>query len=261
MARKLIVPDIHNEWQVIKTFLEKYGEDFEERYFLGDFFDDFDDNPYIAMETAKFIKWLLDDPRNNLCMGNHDVPYRYPYNRTVSCPGWTVEKSLEVGKVLDFKDWEKIKLAYWVDNWMLSHAGIHPYFFGFPRVELDITPELVFQVCNKAIEKMEVNSWHSIMMAGMDRGFHGQMVGGITWLDWEELMHIPNLNQIVGHTPNRYPQFKAIDRNDQKYEDASFKYVDRDYKCISWCLDSEARATIGILEDGKLKVILRDDYV
>lgn len=259
--KKLIVPDIHNEWRPIKAFLEKYGNDFEERYFLGDYFDDFDDNPYIVSETAKFVKDLIADPRNRLIMGNHDMPYRYPYNRTVSCPGFTIEKSLEIGKILDDTDWGKIKLAYYVDNWLISHAGIHKDLFGWPRIdETDITVDDILFRCEKALDKLNNNDWDRLVMAGADRGFSGQQYGGITWLDWRNLKPFGNINQIVGHTPNLYPFVKFVTMDDCHHHEAVFKFGNPPCKHIDWCLDCETRAYIGILKDGKLKVYHRDDY-
>jgi hypothetical protein len=30
-----------------------------------------------------------------------------------------------------------------------------------------------------------------------------QRIGGINWMDWDELVPIPGLNQLVGHTPDK----------------------------------------------------------
>src|ERR1039457_2099753 len=36
----------------------------------------------------------------------------------------------------------------------------------------------------------------------------GQRIGGICWMDWDELVPIPGLNQLVGHTPDKSVRHK-----------------------------------------------------
>ena len=35
-----------------------------------------------------------------------------------------------------------------------------------------------------------------------------QKIGGINWMDWDELVPIPGLNQLVGHTPDKSVRYK-----------------------------------------------------
>ena len=74
--------------------------------------------------------------------------------------------------------------------------------------------------------------------AGEDRD-GVQRIGGPLWMDWDNLMPIPGLNQIVGHTPDSAVR-KKITRKSRNY-----------------CLDVGNAAVAAILENGKLKILNR----
>lgn len=261
-AKVLIYPDIHHRTARAEKFLATHGDKFDQRVFLGDYFDDFDDTTTISWNTAKFVKKLLDDPKNVLLLGNHDIPYMYPYNQTVSCPGFTIQKSLAIGEILKMEDWYKMKLVHIIDEWIISHAGVHLSFFGYPRFDAkDITHVIIEEACNQAMKRLEYNGWDSLLMPGLDRGFPGQQFGGITWLDWRSLNPINGFNQIVGHTPNRFPEVRFL--NEEGFTKSAAFFGFRPTKPINsqcWCVDSELGNYIGVLENSVFTVYDADTY-
>ena len=78
-----------------------------------------------------------------------------------------------------------------------------------------------------------------ILGAGEDRG-GAQYFGGPLWMDWDNLMPIPGINQIVGHTPDSAVR-KKITRKSRNY-----------------CLDVRNGSVAAILSDGKLKILNRE---
>ena len=52
--KTLVVPDIHNKIDVVQKILDKESS-VDEVIFLGDWFDDFNDNVNDVVEVAKFL--------------------------------------------------------------------------------------------------------------------------------------------------------------------------------------------------------------
>ena len=48
---------------------------------------------------------------------------------------------------------------------------------------------------------------HGLLGRGVSRS-GDQRIGGICWMDWDELVPIPGLNQLVGHTPDKSVRHK-----------------------------------------------------
>lgn len=260
---KLIWPDVHHRTGLLEAFLERNGDQYGERYFLGDFQDQFHDTPEHAERTAKYVKKLLEDPRNFIGLGNHDLPYMFPWNKHVWCPGFEIEKSKAINSVLTADDWAKMKLAFYVDGWLISHAGIHASFFGERSASWSLKPEDVLASCHKALER-SVAGWDRLVMPGSDRGFSGQQLGGITWLDWSKFQPINGLNQIVGHTPGIWPYVKYMDNDGICYHRKAEKWgVVEDkstMKSVNWNIDTN-NDHFGVLEDGEFSVYPTKDFL
>jgi hypothetical protein len=264
-SSKLIIPDIHHRIDLLDRFLKRNGDQYCERYFLGDFQDQFHDTPADAAKTAKYVKDLLEDPRNHICLGNHDMPYMFPWNSYMDCPGFERAKSVEVNKILSVDDWTKMRLAFSIDGWLISHAGIHASLFGQRAESFSLTHEDILASCVKALQRVCNNGWDTLLMPGSDRGFHGQQLGGITWLDWQKLQPIPGLKQIVGHTPsdtNVYMKY-ITERGNPKHcridKWGRIEAQDR-AKSMNVCLDTNNQH-FGVLEDGELYVYPTIDFL
>lgn len=232
----LIIPDLHNHINWVERLIAKESPDLT--IYQGDYFDDFGDNPLIAQQTATWLKQSLHQPNRIHLFGNHDIDYCWPSNPYLYSPGFTLEKSKAINKVLSRKDWNKLKLFYIHDNWIFSHAGINKAELPY-NPTVDITNILQLK---PFIEKCEVdalanaanNQSHILLAYGTRMG--EIRPGGVLWQDWSRFRPIPKINQIVGHTPSHKVRFKNIPNNT---------------KCVSFnvCLDT-ANKYYGTLENG-----------
>jgi hypothetical protein len=80
----------------------------------------------------------------------------------------------------------------------VSHTGIHPAWLE--GVEPGKYREFIDRACVDALICLNRGEPHVLLGRGASRSGH-QKIGGINWMDWDELVPIPGLNQLVGHTP------------------------------------------------------------
>ena len=183
--------------------------------FLGDFFDDFTDGPEHARATARWLERRMADPRLVFLWGNHDLPYAFPLNAALWCPGFTRAKQEAVAEVLTPAHWERFRLCHREGPWLLSHAGFHPSVCpGLGRGPGGQTT--VERACVAALDAIRDSPvWPirgrplpALLAWGRDRG--GDVpVSGLTWLDWSRLVPVPGVHQIVGHTPDAHAALRA----------------------------------------------------
>lgn len=232
--KTLIIPDIHNHTDWAEIFLQNCH--YDKVIFLGDYFDDFGDNEVSAYRTAMWLKGKLKHNNYIFLLGNHDASYRFPYNKSMYCPGFTVPKSNTINKILDENDWNKMQLCHVDQGFLYTHAGINKKLFTHPV--LGINQEVIDKLCETAIANAKAAIPDPILMAGLGRGGKNRE-GGIIWQDWEEFKPISGINQILGHTPSEVPRVKLL-------KNKAGEVVSTNY-----CLDCLYRA-VGIVEDGKL---------
>lgn len=224
--RRLIFSDIHNDTDSVDRLLDK--ETFDEAICAGDYFHNFYDD---AEKNRRTAKWLANQKFIKL-LGNHDGCHRWPGHFVTECPGWTPAKQEAIDKHISKAQWDEFKLFYWVDGYLISHAGIHPA-FGHPIH--GITPDHMAALETDALQRLENRQWAHLLGWGLDRGSNRQDFGGITWMDWSSLKPIDGLNQIVGHTPGLLPKSRhtATSKN--------------------YCIDTH-RAFYAVLEDGEVEI-------
>lgn len=206
----LIIPDLHHRWRQAEKIIQHVGAD--EILFLGDYFDDFNDDNHMVMETTKWLEESVSKPNRIHLFGNHDQHYAYPY-RTFQCSGYAQWKYFIVHDNIDPKVWDKLKWYHFLDNrWLLCHGGLHKL-----NVPAEVTKHrkdrkkfiaAITQYLDDEIRKgfqagaTGNSSW--VFNAGRAR-WGSQRVGGITWCDYTaEFYPVLGINQIVGHTPQRY---------------------------------------------------------
>lgn len=219
-----VIGDIHNDTDKtdkILDFIEnKYGK--IPTIFVGDYFDNFYDTPRDAERVAIWLKNSLTQSNRIHLWGNHDLSY-YPFSNPMSkgvafCPGFSVPKDRVINQILSKKDWDQLKFFTKVDDYWISHAGITEYWFrGTMDEELGVDPNLEFKLNTKIHTAFsflkEASTFPSCLMS-VDTLRGGRYEkGGLLWNDWSNLTHIPNMNQIVGHTPSRKI---LINRNEPK---------------------------------------------
>lgn len=229
----LILPDLHLNFRRAEYFISKIKTD--KVIFLADYFDDYGDSPKQARETAIWLKSSLKQENRIHCAGNHDLPLYAASRYAKSCSGYTQEKDNAVNEILNYHDWRQLKWFCWVDNFLISHAGLSPHFCKYnTKKEINEFLEKEQQVANKKI--MEINGSHWFFQAGLARGGN-QVVGGLTWLDFNcEFTPIEGISQLVGHTVQKEPTW--IGNN--------------------LCLDTQLNHC-AILDDGKIEIVAYKD--
>lgn len=194
----MIVPDIHLKWKRAEEAIREEGPD--QIIFLGDYFDDFDDTPLQNFECAVWLRKSLEDPKRIHLFGNHDLMYAYP-TRSLRCSGYSDDKYTVINTELGFRDWSKLKFHVWLDDWLLTHAGLDlSYLPRNMKIGKKFKNWLVEEEA-KAHRALNVQEPHWFYGAGQARGGR-YPTGGIVWCDYlREFQPIPGLKQIFGHTP------------------------------------------------------------
>ena len=264
--KTLVWGDIHNRIEVLKSFLGKYGDRFGKRIFLGDWFDQFGDNPDQAKATAVYLVELMSDPRNVFILGNHDQCYMF-HNTQNFCSGFTWDKLRFISTVLDGRHWSRFKCFEYEQGWLCSHAGAHPAVFEHPVHGINV--EQMEIDCEKAIECARANFAHPALKAGISSGGNAPY-GGITWLRWWELQPIKGVNQIVGHTILREPEIiygiepaVGAPLRNVRVTATQFNRMPpkKDKLCsINWNIDTN-NSHFAIIENGEVTIEETEDYL
>jgi hypothetical protein len=228
MARVLLLPDLHHRTATADRILEE--ERWDRAVFLGDYQDDFWDDPSIAAKTAEWVRKKLEDERLTLLSGNHDLSYMYGNITGLRCSGFEVRKLKAIEPIWRGLTVKQMPLYAWVDGWLVSHAGVHPL---FGDLEGRLSRRWIESIAQDAELRLADGEMHPFVDAGRGRG--GRMkAGGITWLDWDqEFQSIPGLNQIVGHSAGAFVRHLNAE-NSKNY-------------CLDTHLDDYA-----VIEDGQL---------
>ena len=226
--RTLIIPDLHHRTDHAEHWLATQRHD--RVVFLGDYFDGFGDDVSDARRTAFWLRDRIEKTDDIFLLGNHDVPYMFPRDPQLFCPGFTAAKARGIGEILRPAHWQRFRLAHAEQGWLLSHAGFHPVWIKEPTVER------ILKRCDQAMQHAKRRVVDPILGAGEDRGGL-QRFGGPLWMDWDNLLPIPKINQIVGHTPD---------------EDVREK-ITPDSR--NYCLDVGNGLVAAILSNGKLKIL------
>jgi hypothetical protein len=209
---RLAIGDIHG-----RAFWKHYiEEDFNEFYFLGDYFDSF--NLSFARQYRNFIeicRAARDDRRIKLCLGNHD--YHYLRNVTEMYSGYQEYNSFEINQILE-QNIDLLKVVYVTeDNYIISHAGVSAWFMnrmknaGYNNVE-DI---------NTAF-----NENRGVLNFNGDDPFGDDITQSPIWIRPASLekQPLPHYNQIAGHTP--MDNIQTVTLPDEKQKTISITYID-----------------------------------
>ena len=226
--RTLIIPDLHHHTDHADHWLTTQRHD--RVVFLGDYFDDFGDDVNDARRTAMWLRDRMEKSDDILLLGNHDVSYMFTRNPQLYCPGFTPAKARGIGEILRPEHWKRFRLAYVEQGWLMSHSGFHPVWIKEPTVER------ILRRCDLAMQRAKRLVVDPILGAGEDRGGL-QRIGGPLWMDWDNLIPISGINQIVGHTPG----------------DDVRKRTTSDSR--NYCLDVRNGSVAAILVNGKLHIL------
>ena len=229
----LIIPDVHDKVNLVDRILDQEGS-WDQLVFLGDFFDDFSTGAKEARQTAERVKKWLDEA---VCLlGNHDVPYGWMRPEYL-CSGNTYEKAKVINEILKTEDWDKFRLHCWVEDltgetWLLTHAGLHS---AHVSPSSDLLKVQVDTLLQNTLHDLKGGRRTKLLGAGWDRG-GSQEYGGVTWCDFRQLVPVPGLNQICGHTP---------------YTEVRIKTINESHQIV--CLDTHLRH-YAVIEDSSLSI-------
>lgn len=186
--RTLIIPDVHEQMDLLEQKLEPTFHTYDHIVSLGDWFDTFKDHH--QHRACRFIKKYIFDPKFTFLMGNHDAHYRW-MNPQFQCSGYNPTTQRIVNKELSQAEWQHFKISTQVGLFLLSHAGYHERTLKYREQEAH------------AITAADAGGFHPIFGIGQARGGRSAF-GGPLWLDWNyEFEPIESVPQIVGHTVQR----------------------------------------------------------
>lgn len=206
----LIIPDVHNHSDRAEKIIQHVKAD--QIIFLGDYFDDFNDTAHDVTETAAWLRWSVNqENRIHLC-GNHDIHYWFKDNRDTRCSGFEQYKSVAINNILGPEHWNKLKFFHVLDDWILSHGGVHPYWIDANKFRNNESVEITQEELVKKLERdskqcikdLTKGGHHWFIIAGFSRS-RAPFAGGLLWCDFnQEFEPIKGIHQIVGHTPDRH---------------------------------------------------------
>ena len=255
--RLLVLGDIHHAWRRAEEILSALRSRYDQAILLGDYFDDFGDTPEMAAATARWLARSLGRPERIHLLGNHDLPYFFPENPHLLCPGFTIEKWFAIRSELGAAPPQRFQLAHAACGWLFSHAG-----FAKEFAEGE-TPESLAARANALLRRLDRDRHEPWLAPGFIRG-GSQTTGGLTWLDRNgEFEPVPGFHQVVGHTPGMCVRGRHLDpRGATVRTEIRKAAVIREvpdsrkgsWQSLNWCLDTRL-VHVALIEAGRFEII------
>ena len=205
MNKKIVVfSDVHNEVFKTKKIIDHEKADWN--VCLGDWFDSFeyDNTRHYKVAAEYIVNEFLCKENNVTLFGNHDLHYFFKNEHTM-CSGFERRKHAAIWEVIpNFSFVDKFKWHLWIDDYLCTHAGLHPNFIDPACKNNDDINNFLVKESKRADDALVARMEHWFYSAGRTRGGK-QRQGGIVWLDFnDEFECVEGLNQIVGHTNQRH---------------------------------------------------------
>jgi len=271
MSKILILPDVHNRHEKVEQIIKSVKPD--QTILLGDYFDDFNDDPHSIADTADWFHYSVNQKdRVHIC-GNHDLHYWFGDNRGLRCSGFDQFKLIAINDFVKKEDWEKLVFFHVLNNkWLLSHGGVHPSWINPSNFQAGKIAEytlkyVVGRLKNDSVDckrNLYAGKNHWFAMPGFSRS-NSPYYGGLTWLDWNKEFHpIRGINQLVGHTPNYYLNWSNVAAGGTRAEslyigNSGFTFEESQLSndaSFNLCLDSQPGSRYyAIYENEKLEII------
>lgn len=195
--RRVAIGDIHG-----RTCWRKLLQDpFDEAYFVGDYFDDYDETPtsHQVVNFLHIVRLARSNPNVHLCLGNHDYHYLRgldfleKYSGFQNVGYWDINVAIESAM-------DVIRPVYVTDDRIIvSHAGVTSTFLR----ECGLTDPL--EINGRFLE-------YRMALAHVQGNREGDDPrNGPIWVRPKSLLadKVPGYRQIVGHT-----RFDAIHEED-----------------------------------------------
>lgn len=177
--KTLFVGDTHGCREVIQHALNSPYPD--RVVFMGDYLDSFNRSVEEQVNTLHLVLNVCEDNPGKYIglLGNHELSY---LDREMRASGFNTETHYHV---IHLEDRIKriLKPFVWIDEWLVSHAGVSQTLLKNLQMPVD--------------EYLERGDFNQI---GVARGGWSE-VGGLFWCDFNrEFEPVCGLNQVVGHS-------------------------------------------------------------
>lgn len=240
----LIIPDVHQKVNWVRSILEKEKGKFDRVLFLGDFFDAFNAEPGSVQETAQFImRFKSLNPSTIFILGNHDLHYYEnlsifskgltPKFARFACSGYSNTNGILLSKYISPEFAASCKVAAAMNGFIFSHGGILPHLWPMlpGHSDLECLDKMLAHF-DWVYKDFRIESDNPVFWAGWASG--DMHTPGPIWTRFEQefLDDLP-FPQIVGHTP--------IPLSPRR-------------KGRSWCLDGAASCYGVLSRSGKLRI-------
>jgi hypothetical protein len=250
-------PDVHTRIRLLEKFLDKEYNNFDQFVFTGDFFDDWYDSVEQNRQTAIFLRdRLLYDRKIKVIPGNHDNYYRWADKcNAITGSKFSWDKCDAINEVLKEDHWWLFRNYTYIDGWLASHAGFAPSLF-WPAIRGEdgkIDLNLLDQILKRGYEQISRGQPHFCFLPGEARGGDDGTIGGPFWQCWEEIIPLPGVKQIVGHTAHKTPKIKYYNK-DGLLVKRNFRN-EKEYPADTLAVDLDTHSKhYGVVTDGKLTV-------
>jgi len=196
----IIIPDVHLKHHLVDEFLKSVT--YEKIIFLGDYFDDFGDDPYQNETAAKWLKHSVYNPKRVHLIGNHDLPYMFN-GKGYCCSGYDNGKNKFINGTIERADWKKLKLYHTEkindQDWVFTHAGLTSQWITKNTDPFKLLKNEQ-QEFDYLFDKMLIDYNQMFVSCGrLSGGIHKR--SGILWCRLKEFNPIKGINQMFGHTP------------------------------------------------------------
>lgn len=207
----MAVGDLHGRscWQSIAF------DEYDKVVFLGDYVDSTSHSDEEVVDNLKEVIRVKNQfpGKVKLLLGNHDIQYLYYPN--FRCSGF--RRSQQPALTNLFNEYSHLfQVAYQVDNYLFSHAGLSAAWYArFVSLLEKIPLKHSMENQNLANHLNALNqTWHRGLLheVGINRGGNKEY-GGPTWADKEELRNYPleGYHQVAGHSPVSFIEAFSFD--------------------------------------------------
>jgi hypothetical protein len=197
--RICVIPDLHNRHTVANDIVRREIDNVDKFVFLGDYFDDFNENDNDIVDMCYLIKQYIHDDKFTFLIGNHDIQYIFANEKFRCTKCYTDDKFDLINNILSIDDWEKMQWVFENNRWLISHAGIRGENFNSIKSINDNINIAIANIMNgdKAANKFIVDLWskdysNKLLYVKSADFIYNQIHGHLSQLQW-------NLIQYVGY--------------------------------------------------------------
>lgn len=203
--RTLVVGDLHTKLPILEKVIAK-ANDYDKIIFLGDYVDEWGTS---AIFSANLLARLIEFKKTNmdkvvLILGNHCLSEWQ--GGIFRCSGYS-ETTHEAVYTLYQDNEELFRIAYAQDGILFTHAGLTKSWCKDNKIDINLSAQEYANILNLAMteryESQYKTLFRALASAGPERG--GIHSPSPLWADELELRKdAVEINQVVGHTPERH---------------------------------------------------------